>query len=224
MSFASTICMKYKHIFIALFLVSSLVNSYPAFAVPSEIFIIRHADKLNKNPGPALSPKGEIRAIAFAHYFMSKWQNHVPDFIFATNPEGDSINGLYKKGKSIRQIQTVAPLVNILAEKYPNREFPILHPYRNTEYQKLAEDLLTESEFDNKRVLICWDHRLIPELAKKLGVPESELKNWPKHDYDTVYYIKFDGNKPQLTIYSKQYPVSISGNGSWENLYKLNVK
>ena len=216
--------MTYRSLALAFLLISTLISANIAFATPSEIFIIRHADKLNKNPGPALSPKGEIRAITFAHYFMTKWQNHIPDFIFATNPEGDTKKGLYIKGKSIRQIQTVAPLVNMLAEKYPNRNFPIVHPYMNTEYQKLANDLLTKPEFDNKRVLICWDHKLIPELAKNLGVSEDKLKKWPKDDYDTVYYIKFDGNKPQLEILSEQYPVPISNDVTWESLYIKNSK
>lgn len=185
------------------------VNS--AFAFPKQIVIIRHGDKLvQPESGAALSPKGMIRSIAFAFYYLNKFGE--PDYIFAVDPKSG-------KGSSIRELQTVAPLANMLAAKHPDNGFPILYPDQSSEYSKLADELLNNKNFDGKRILICWNHRFIPQLTAQLGVKRF-LKSWPADDYDTVYLIKYDekGRVNQFIILKRQYPVVFSG--SWNELYK----
>jgi hypothetical protein len=188
-----------------------------AYATPSKIYIIRHADKLAQNPGPALSPKGEIRAIAFAIRFYQEFPH--PDFIFATDPVSNKNDGLYKKGLSIRELQTVGPLANLITIKNHD-DFPILHPYRNKEYDKLAHDLLTEPEFNKKIILICWDHKLIPEIAKSLGVPDKDIVKWQKKDFDSIYYIDFNGKKPSGKLLLHRYSLDKkTDSASWQDIY-----
>jgi len=183
------------------------------FSAPKEIIIIRHADKLiQPKPGPCLSPQGEIRSIQFAYYFLKKFGE--PNYIFAK--DATIHNG---KLSSIRELQTVAPLANLLAEKHPNQGFPLLS-FPKSDYQKLAADLLTNSKFQGKTVLICWDHELIPLLAEKLGVIPRP-KKWASHDFDTVYWITYDskGNISSFKELNNQYPVVF--NGSWETISQL---
>lgn len=178
-----------------------------AIANPKEVILIRHADKLiQSNGGVTLSAKGEARSINFAFYYLQKFD--IPDFIFATNP---------KNHKSIRQLQTVSPLANLLAEKNSNQEFPILYPYKNSEYEELAEEILSDSKYKGKIILICWDHGHLPDLARELGV-KDDIPEWPDDDYDSVYDIKYDDKNTHFTILHHQYP--INPDISWEEIYK----
>ncbi len=180
------------------------------FAAPKEIIIIRHGDKLSQpNPGPCLSPNGIMRSIEFAFYFLKKFGE--PDFIFATDPA--------REDSSIRELQTVAPLANMLASKHPDSGFPILHPFVSKDYAKLAADLLQNKEYQNKTVLVCWNHTKIPQLAQELGVTQP-IKKWHSEDFDSVYVLEFDsqGKMQKFTRLKDQYP--LASDSSWEKLQK----
>lgn len=183
-----------------------------AFATPREIIIIRHADKLRQaEQGPSLSPKGIVRSLAFAFYYLDKFGE--PDYIFATHPRGS-----LGKNTSMRELQTVAPLANMLALQRPNYGFPILHPYKNADFEELANYILNKKNFDGKQILICWNHKKIPLLAKKLGVKEP-LPHWPTDDFDSVYVLQYDrqGKLIHFEILNQQYPVAFDG--TWKALY-----
>lgn len=180
-------------------LICTLVNV--AYPTPKEIVVIRHADKMvQQNHGSALSPTGYMRAIKFAFYFLDKFGK--PDAIIATNPDNS-----IQYSRSIRELQTVAPLESLIEEKYPTAYYEIDHPYPAIEYKKLAKYVLSDKKFNDKLVLICWDHYAIPFLLKALGIKEA-LAPWGKYDYDSVYILHFRQNK--LTGYEvlhNQYAV-----------------
>jgi hypothetical protein len=184
------------------------------FAAPKEIVIIRHADKLDQaETGPVLSAKGHIRAMKFAFYFLDKFGN--PDYIFAANPVEE-----IGRNSSIRPIETIAPLANMLQEKFPQLDVPILHSYENNDYSKLAKYILSEKKYNGKLILICWSHGKIPSLATKLGVTQT-MPEWQSDDYDSVYILKYDvnGHVKDFSIMSQQYPVEF--NGTWKDLFAL---
>lgn len=194
----------------AAFMVMIAMSS--ARAAPREIIIIRHADKLDQTEtGPTLSAQGIMRSIKFSFYFLDKFGE--PDFIVAADDQKD--NG---KEIAIRSIQTVAPLANIMQARYPNKDFPIIHPYPSDSYQELANYLMNNEKFDGKLVLICWSHQRIAKLAMALGVTQP-LPAWPKLDYDTVYKLDYDrvGNFKKFTELKNQYPVLMQG--SWLELH-----
>lgn len=180
-------------------------------AAPREIIIVRHADKLEQiESGPALSAQGIMRSIKFAFYFLEKFGE--PDFIVAADDQKET-----GKEIAIRSIQTVAPLANIMQIRYPDHDFPIIHPYPSDSYQQLADHLLNDEKFDDKLVLICWSHQRIAKLAAALGVVQP-LPAWPKLDYDTVYIIDYDssGYFKKFTELKNQFPVRLQG--SWTAL------
>lgn len=183
------------------------------YAAPSQIVIIRHGDKLlQANTGPTLSAKGQIRAINFGFYYLQKFG--MPDYVFASNPTKDTT--------SIRELQTVAPLVNMMQQKQPdNKSIGILHPYSPKDYTALATYILDSSEFDGKKVVICWSHGKIPKLAEKLGVSEK-LDTWPADDFDSVYVLRYNhkGDLKDFQILHQQYPVNFNGN--WGDLNSIN--
>ncbi|EKD69931.1 MAG: phosphoglycerate mutase [uncultured bacterium] len=187
------------------------------FAYPKEIIIIRHADKLVQNePGPTLSAKGELRAIKFAFYFLDKFGE--PDYLIAANAVSET-----GKNSSQRELETLAPLANILAERHSEKDIPILHPYTSNHYPKLVKYIFGTAKFDEKKILICWHHAKIKKLVEELGV-KSNIDDWPDDDFDTVYDIHFTklGKIENFEILKNQYPIQF--NGSWRDIYnKLEV-
>jgi len=179
------------------------------YAIPHKIVLVRHADKLQqKFTGPAISAKGYVRAIKFSFYYLNYFGE--PDFVFAGKPKG--------KDASIRELQTVGPLINILAVRHPDTVFNIMHPYQHDQYEKLAKYILQDKKFDNKSVLICWRHTKIIELAEALGV-KDELEPWADDDFDSVFVIEYDksGKISRFNILRHQYPVNPTV--TWEEIY-----
>lgn len=198
-----------KNTFILLLI--GLGMAAPVSAVPKQVILIRHADKLDQEEtGPALSAQGVMRSIKFAYYFLDKFGE--PDFIISADAKKSS-----GKEIAIRSLQTVAPLANMLASKYPMQGYPILHPYASEDYEDLARFVLEDSQFNGKSVLICWSHKRINKLAYELGV-EQEIESWPKYDYDTVYIIHYHtgGTIKSFEILRNQFPVNLKG--SWAEL------
>ncbi len=187
-------------VFISLFFVISV------YAVPKEIILIRHADKLDQaNPGPFLSPAGLVRAQHFSTYYLGHF--HEPDFIITTA----------HTHSSNRELQTVMPLVTQFALRHPNGGQPILmsDEYKHdkdkknkSKLQKLYTDLLNDPQFNDKIILICWHHGEIPALLDGLGVTPHQHK-LADDNYDTVYDITFDKLQGviKLAVLSNQYPV-----------------
>lgn len=198
--------------YLLFFIVVSLFLSSFAHAIPRQIIIIRHADKLDQEEaGPALSAKGLLRSLKFAFYFMDKFGE--PDFIVAADDQ--KISG---KEIAIRSIQTVAPLANMMQVRHPEKDYPILHPYPSDSYEDLADLLLTDPKFDDKLVLVCWSHKRIAKLVAALGVL-SPVPVWPRHDYDTVYVLTWqDTQTPLFTEYKNQFPLRFEGD--WQEVRK----
>lgn len=188
-----------------------LLTANITLAAPREIIIIRHADKLElPEAGPALSAQGIMRSIKFAFYFLEKFGE--PDYIIAADDQKSD-----GKEIAIRSIQTVAPLANMMQIKYPDHDYPIVHPYPSDSYEQLADYLLEDAKFRDKRVLVCWSHQRISKLAEALGVTQS-IPAWPKLDYDTVYVLRYDraGNFTEFKELKNQFPVH--SKNSWPEL------
>jgi hypothetical protein len=153
---------------------------------PKQILIIRHGEKPgdpsaadDAQPDPNLSVKGFERAAALSVYIPSTFPK--VDFLFAT-----------KKSKhSDRPIETITPLSAAIHEE-------IDHHFADDDYPALAKLLLTDSKYAGKRVLICWHHGHIPELATALGVTDAPTK-WPGTVFDRVWQIDYANGKATLT-------------------------
>lgn len=181
------------------------------FAAPQTVYIIRHADKLSQaEPGPSLSAKGELRAIKFAYYFLNQFGE--PDFLIAAAANHNTGNS-----SSQRTLETLAPLANILAERHPETDIPILHSYISDDYDKLVKHLLEDKKYDGKKVLICWHHGSINKMINGFGYKDN-LPEWDNNDFDSVYvlHLSKSGNVKQLEHLEHQYPLEF--NGSWQEL------
>ncbi len=195
------ILLKYSIITILLTLALTLTES--SLASPQKIIIVRHSDKLNAvtfGHTITLDPTGYLRAVKLGFYILKRYG--IPDYIIASYPATKYSH----HDMSLREIQTISPLSNMIASKTKRRAH-VLHPYKVSQYKKLAYDLLADPKFNGKTVLICWNHYFIAMLAHSLGVRQAIAK-WPDRDFDTVYILRYKNNQlDSFRILNNQYPV-----------------
>jgi hypothetical protein len=191
-----------------------LVFCFTIQATPREIVIIRHADKLDTPMhGESLSPTGFIRSVNFAFYFKKKFG--YPDYIIATRPVNNK-----RYIDSIRELQTVLPLENMMAMSKlvkPGNNI-VLYPYTAQEYIKMIDFVVDNPKFKNKLILICWDHHNIQFILRRL-LGNIKLPAWKQRDFGQVDVIKFKINKPySFHALLNQYPTDHVKN--WQIIQK----
>jgi hypothetical protein len=182
----------------------SILGSFTvANAVPSQVIVIRHADKWPVDPGYVLSPTGYLRAVKFSQYYFQKFQT-IPDFLFASNS--------FRDNQSLRPIQTLAPLAG--HKKLLKKKVTINHTFGKGEEKELVKEIMTSSKYDNKTIIICWQHGRIGEILNNFTGSKDKIV-WSATDYDTVYVLNFkDGKLVNFSRLDKQYPVD--NIASWE--------
>ena len=156
-------------------------------AQPKQILIIRHAEKPVDSGNSNLAPRGYARAAALVQFFASSFTT--PDFLIATQ----------KSSASNRPVETMTPLSTAL-------HMTMNSSIADADYGLLAQQLLTDSQYTGKMVIVCWHHGTIPALARALGV-ENPPSPWPDSVFDRVWRIRFaDGqitfdNLPQSLLF-----------------------
>ncbi len=180
---------------------------------PSQVLIVRHGEKLgdpssDNDGGPHLSTPGSARATALPQLFapaqplygcalsagkgQSFTGNYVavqipgaaprfstPDFLFATQASKSSN----------RPVETITPLSTALNLTYDDK-------HADGDYAKVASDILTNSKYTGKVVLVCWHHGNIPNLATALGV--TNPPDWPGSVFDRVWAISYSNGAASL--------------------------
>ena len=131
--------------------------------------------------GEASSERGKQRAAAFVNYFKNN-----P----AVNRHGPLV-AIYAMGQhgedgSLRPIQTVTPLATSLG-------LSIITRFMKKDVYALARDILAGGSYADKTVLICWEHKMIPEIVKALGY--AEPPPFP-NVYDRTWLLTFKNGKP----------------------------
>ena len=195
---------------------------------PSTVHIIRHGCKLDyQNHGPSLTPKGFGLSFNFPQYFVSKilpsLNSGEPkrliseykkglDVIYVTNP---SDSGKSDKSKSFREIQTVSPLISLLyavsADNTVIKAPLVQDPYAESDYKKLIDNYIFTKDNDKANILICWNHRNIPDLVHQIATykgfsidKSSELKGeiakWESKNFTTIIKLEFSNNNNKVNI------------------------
>ena len=146
-------------------------------ATPSQIIIIRHAEKPEQK-SEDLSEVGFRRAEALKKVFEvhpELAEKGRPDFLFAAK---------YISGQSSkRSIQTITPLSVAL-------NLQINTQYVTDDYKSLAKDLLTNPKYAGRSIFISWTHSNIPGLAKAFG--SSTKDDWNSNVFDRLWVLSFD--------------------------------
>jgi hypothetical protein len=154
-----------------------LLPSLNVFSKPTQVIIIRHAEK--NLTGESLNPQGLSRAGALPYYFVyNPLYNKSPiTYVFATRLKGPI--------ELARTYQTCKPTADYL-------KLPIDTNYTHTEVQAIAHEILTNPKYDHSTILVCWTHGYIEDLVEALG--GNNPGKWDKTVFDQVYVLTFDIN------------------------------
>lgn len=151
---------------------------------PAQVIVIRHAEK--PSDGNELSLSGHERAAALALYFTG-----APDVmkfgaleaIYAQSPKHES--------SSVRPLQTVQPLADAL-------KLTVNQSFVRDDYAAMVHEILDNNAYQGQSVLVCWEHKVIPDIAAALGVPDGPHE-WPSDSFDRTWIITFEsGDTPKL--------------------------
>ena len=160
---------------------SALVLAVSAAAAPAEIIIIRHAEK--PTDGPTLDARGYERANALVRLFESDPRVLTfgkPAAIFSARPS--------KAGGSVRSIETMVPTAKALGIMSDTR-------FSKEDIPALVRAVLTNPAFDGKTVLVCWEHKKIPDIVRAFGWTSAAL-SWDDAVFDRLWILDFDEAKP----------------------------
>lgn len=162
-------------------LLLALALSAPALGAPAQVVIIRHGEK--PATGNELDPQGWQRAQALVGFFETDpavIRYGTPAAIYAMAPKGPD--------GTLRPIETVTPLAQHLGltidEDYTKKEMP-----------QVVADIMGNPAYDGRMVLICWEHKAIPELVRDFGWTQGP-DQWPGGDvYDRAWILNFTGDQ-----------------------------
>jgi hypothetical protein len=165
--------------------------SFSAWSQPAQVVIIRHAEKPDDPDALHLSPRGQERAQALVKFFTDNRKvirYGRPVALYATDPS--------KRGRGQRPFETLEPTSKEL-------KLPILTPFQSENYELLARQIMSQTNYQGKTVVICWVHDCMPELAAAFGV-KPEPPKWKDSVYDRAYIINFQGGKPDLDVVAQK--------------------
>jgi len=134
------------------------------------ILMVRHAEK--PESGTGLAVPGQERAQAYVIYFQN----------YLLNGSLLKINSIFATADSPRSMRprlTVQPFTEAMG-------LPIHDQVQEQDFQKVADEILQNSQYNNSSILICWHHGQILDLAAALGVDARQLppdSHWPSQPW-----------------------------------------
>ena len=164
-----------------------LVLVTPAFARPTQVILLRHAEKPADESDVHLSDRGRERARALVNFFTATpalTNTGLPTVLYATR--------MTRTGKSQRPRETLEPLAKHL-------RLTIQTPFLAADYAALARHVLTSPACDGKTVVLCWVHEYLPELAAAFGI-KPVPRSWKSGVFDRVWVIHWKEERPELQI------------------------
>lgn len=152
-----------------------------ALAAPAQVIIIRHGEKPAR--GNELNKQGWQRARALVDVFKNN-----PQF----NSFGPAVAIYAQKPKdsqgSLRPIQTVTPLAQSLG-------LTVDSYFLRTQQEQLANDILHDHRYDDRMLVICWEHNAIPGIVAAFGYMDGPSQ-WDGDDvYDRAWVLNFSGDQ-----------------------------
>jgi phosphohistidine phosphatase SixA len=140
---------------------------------PVRILVMRHAEKPRDPMDPHLSDVGRARADRLADYIPTVFGT--PDFLFATA----------LSTHSARPVETITPLSQRIGVQ-------IDATFADQDYSALAAEILLQSRFTGKLLLVCWHHGNIPSFLLALGAKAGEFPDpWDPHVFNLIVQLDY---------------------------------
>lgn len=163
-------------VFVAILSALAIVEPIVVTGKPAYVILIRHAEK--PETGEELSARGKERAAALAPFFLERpeiTRFGKPTAIYAERPK--------KATSSVRPMDTVAPLAKAIDRQ-------VIDKFTRVEIEPMAKEILTQPAYSGKMVLVCWEHSMIPPLAKALGCTTAPDK-WHGKAFDRLWVLSY---------------------------------
>jgi broad specificity phosphatase PhoE len=135
---------------------------------PKLLILMRHVQKTGQPGDTGLSAFGNERARRLAE----AWSRVMPSL--------DMIIACRSTTKSSRPVDTVRPLADTLNLSIDDR-------WGTQDYQALARHLISDPGNRHRRILICWRHDTLPQLATCFG---AAAPSWPDDLYDRLWLLE----------------------------------
>jgi hypothetical protein len=153
---------------------------------PGMVVILRHGEKPDPE-GVDLSERGRQRAQALVNVFKERPELNVngkPVVIYAMLPGGND--------DSRRPMQTVEPTSKALG-------IPMVTTYTHLEYEQMVKAIFENPAYVGKTVVVCWEHHVIPDMARAFGVKKPPGK-WHGDVFDRFWVITYPGGEARMIV------------------------
>jgi hypothetical protein len=160
------------------------LTSCALLAQPASLVLLRHAEKPLEESDPHLSSAGAVRA-----EWLATWLATASDVAGDGPPEVLVAARSTPHGHGLRTRETLEPTSRRLS-------IPIHTPQASKDYAALARWLLTSRECRGKRVVVCWTHEFLPQLAAALGRAPQPAP-WHGGDFDRVWRVRWEAGRPR---------------------------
>jgi hypothetical protein len=198
-----------------------------AEAVPKQIIILRHGEKLNSY---TLCYVGQQRSLALRDNYLGEGaanslfpDNTGPDGIFAVTLHCLELASPSAQSWGIPiQLYSVVPIRGLTKSEETVQ--------LNERTQQAASDLLTDPQWDGKTVVVVWEHDHIAKKKLEEQFPGEKVTlrqllnldalpevptDWPGGNYDYFWIVDYDnpgspiptGFTSQLQVFPKEYKV-----------------
>jgi phosphohistidine phosphatase SixA len=150
--------------------------------IPSRILVTRHAEKPDDPMNPDLSDAGCARAERLADYIPASFGS--PEFLFSTAPSTHSS----------RPVETLTPLSKRIG-------VAIDSTFADQDYGALAQEILSQSQFTGKLILVCWHHGNIPSLMRALGAKSDQFPDpWDHQVFNLILQLDYAESSDPNTV------------------------
>jgi len=157
------------------------------------IVCIRHGEKPPGGLGQ-LTCRGLNRALALPTVLLGKYGK--PQFFFAPNPTQKVDGKNQDEYFYVRPLATIEPTA-IRCGLAVNTQF-------GYEEIKGLETELRKPEYQDAKILIVWEHRLLDKFVQDLletnGGNPSQVPRWPSQDYDTIFVVRITRSGPAKSV------------------------
>ncbi len=190
---------------------SVMAASTAALAQPSRLILMRHAEKRDAY---ALCEMGALRAQALARQFLGRG---AAQSLFAPGEKPEAMLAI-----TLHPIETITPAAqswNLPVTAYTvvpgeDEDDAAKEVEINKRTQEAARDVMSQSRYDGKIVVMTWEHKHIAKSKLEKAYPGEDVtlrqlfhldrvagapKSWPDANYDYFWIVDFAPGDPVPT-------------------------